>query len=88
MDQGSMQDYVDRMPWPEGKKPVLKLGIGPRGGFMVLLHESCKNGWHDVAQIEAPTPEAALRFALGHWMDEKGLNNQPMLHDSLRRLIN
>jgi hypothetical protein len=82
------KDFIDKMPWPEdAPRPILRMWVHELN-FMVLLHENHARGWGDVARMIGPTPEAALACALGEWLRKHGLNNQPALFASIKKLTN
>lgn len=88
MDRADMVKVIDSLPWPEATKPLIELSAAECGGCIVELKEPRTRGWKVRARVHGPTPEGVFGMALERWLTEKGINNQPIFFDAIRRLKN
>lgn len=67
LDLNQAQRIVRKFPWPSGvRRPRIAFGLGPQGGFACALYHSVGKGLR--VGIIGPTPEGALRVAIGEWL--------------------
>ncbi len=82
--------FIESCPWPQGTRPLLSLSheVVTRNGAMAFVARLYRpeETFEDVVQIAGPTPEGALRIALGSWVANYAL--PPRLIDAFARLLN
>lgn len=73
IEYNAAKAFIEGCAWPQGTRPLLSLSheVVTKNGSMAYVARLYRpeERFDDIVQIAGPTPEGALRRALGSWVE-------------------